>query len=112
VPTQSSTFGIKSGVVKSSFYVQENTQSWILQVKHLLNLNHKLKTHFHRFPNLVNLLIGMQGSKTRASSTSLSMVLSKNDVRLVGLKALSPIQEYLLVLGINITFNLRHMAEQ
>jgi len=42
VPTQSSTFGIKRGVVKSSFYVQENTQSWILQVMRLLNLKHEL----------------------------------------------------------------------
>jgi len=39
------------------------------------------------------------------------MVLSKSDVRLEGLEPLGLVEEFLLVLGINATFTLCHMAE-
>jgi hypothetical protein len=74
-------------------------------VEHLLSLNHKL---MNGFLSLVSILVGMQWHQSQSLislSTSLCMVLSRNDVRLKGLKSLGQVQELIPGLGINTTLN-------
>ena len=74
-----------------------------------------MKDRFHRVCSPLCKLAGMywlkhQSSSLKSLSTSLSMVFSKNNVRLIGLNFLGPPQESLQVLGINNTLTWCHMA--
>ena len=76
---------------------------------HLLNPNRELmKGRLHGFLNLVSILVGMQWYQSQSPvplSTSLCMVLNRNDVILKGLKSLGQVQEPMPGLGINTTLS-------
>jgi hypothetical protein len=89
-----SAHGVIRGVTKRPFYIKKTAYGYLLLVKSLLNSNHELmKGCFHRLPSLVCMLVGLSVkiSSLKNISISLSMVLSKNDVRMIGLKSLGPL---------------------
>jgi len=94
------THGVKRGVVKTPIAVS----CW----------NHELmKGCLHGFLSLVSKLVGMQWHQSQRPvplSTSLCMVLSRSDVRLMGLKSLGQVQELIPGLSINSTLSWRHVA--
>jgi len=100
------------GIIKCPFYVQEN-----ISLAGEVPSQHVPRADEGPFPPISQPgkhvdwdAMAVVPSFHRCLSTSLSMVLRRNNVRLIGLKSSGPLWEFPLGLRINTTLTCRHMA--